>query len=496
MLRIILAVLFFMLPLSARAELDLSGFGRIPIAHEGRIKPLAVFAQIHLNQFSDGNYSTKAATQWLAGVLFAPEASSALRIFELDDKEWAKTLELPLQKNYSFDQLNAAFVKKRDLVLSLQKNDPDNALLTLYGRVTAFEQIKDVFASDPKRRAQNVYFRVVPLGDDWVTPAQSDGRNLSTAWAAMKNAWEKQDEAAFAKVAETLSKSGFSLEIFYRNAHPYFLSLLFYVLALAAAFLMPQYRLAPPAFVGLGLAAHAIGILCRMIILGRPPVSTLYESILFVGLISTAFLFLQALRHRETVTVKHAAALGAVLQCMGFLFSDGDDSLKILQAVLDTKFWLATHVVIITIGYAFCLLASVAAHVSLITGKTSDRPMGFSIAALALVTFGTVLGGLWADQSWGRFWGWDPKENGALLIILWLTWLLHGRLTKQITPVFLSIGLAALSIIVALSWVGVNLLSVGLHSYGFTGGMTAGLFGFIAAQTALLSFLGWKNHAQ
>src|SRR5690606_4210840 len=136
----------------------------------------------------------------------------------------------------------------------------------------------------------------------------------------------------------------------------------------------------------------------------------------------------------DKTTLVSAALLGGVLQITGLFFAGEDDNHKVLQAVLDTKFWLAVHVVVITSGYAACLLSSAAAHALLIGGVTGHlkKPLthplrrhaqGLGIIALCLVTLGTVLGGIWADQSWGRFWGWDPKENGALLIILWITWL-------------------------------------------------------------------------
>jgi len=111
------------------------------------------------------------------------------------------------------------------------------------------------------------------------------------------------------------------------------------------------------------------------------------------------------------------------------------------------------------------------------------------LVALLLTSVGTVLGGIWADQSWGRFWGWDPKENGALLIVLWLIWIQHGRQSGHIRPLAYVAGMAALNIIVALAWFGVNLLGVGLHSYGFTSGIASGLALFCIAETMIILLL-------
>jgi ABC-type transport system involved in cytochrome c biogenesis permease subunit len=100
----------------------------------------------------------------------------------------------------------------------------------------------------------------------------------------------------------------------------------------------------------------------------------------------------------------------------------------------------------------------------------SDLIYGITCFALLLSFFGTVLGGLWADDSWGRFWGWDPKENGALMIVLWNAAILHARwagIARQH-------GIAAMAVlgcaVTIWSWEGVNQLGIGMHSYGFSEG--------------------------
>jgi hypothetical protein len=106
-----------------------------------------------------------------------------------------------------------------------------------------------------------------------------------------------------------------------------------------------------------------------------------------------------------------------------------------------------------------------------------------------------VLGGLWADDSWGRFWGWDPKENGALMIVLWNALVLHARWGKMISER----GLACLAvfgnIITAWSWFGVNQLGIGLHSYGFSDGLTIGLIAFVATQLAVIAATAMPDRA-
>jgi hypothetical protein len=93
-----------------------------------------------------------------------------------------------------------------------------------------------------------------------------------------------------------------------------------------------------------------------------------------------------------------------------------------------------------------------------------------------------MLGGIWADQSWGRFWGWDPKENGALVIVLWNAIILHARWGGYARERGIMAMAIVGNIITSLSWFGVNMLGVGLHSYGFMDGAFRALMGFIASQ--------------
>jgi cytochrome c biogenesis factor len=177
---------------------------------------------------------------------------------------------------------------------------------------------------------------------------------------------------------------------------------------------------------------------------------------------------------------------------------DGD-SLEMLRAVLDTNIWLATHVVVVTLGYSATFLSGFLGIVYIARGlltKSFDQETSKSLARMiygvvcfaTLFSFtGTILGGIWADQSWGRFWGWDPKENGALLIVLWNAIILHARWGGYARER----GVAALAvfgnIVTSLSWFGVNMLGVGLHSYGFMDHAFGPLMLFIISQLLIVA---------
>jgi ABC-type transport system involved in cytochrome c biogenesis permease subunit len=174
------------------------------------------------------------------------------------------------------------------------------------------------------------------------------------------------------------------------------------------------------------------------------------------------------------------------------------DTLEMMRAVLDSNFWLATHVVVITIGYSATYLAGFLAIIYVGRGvftrsldqatadSLSRMVYGITCFATLFSLVGTILGGIWADQSWGRFWGWDPKENGALIIVIWNAIILHARWGGLAR----TRGIMALAIfgniVTSWSWFGTNMLGVGLHSYGFMDQAFVALVAFVASQLILI----------
>jgi ABC-type transport system involved in cytochrome c biogenesis permease subunit len=170
-----------------------------------------------------------------------------------------------------------------------------------------------------------------------------------------------------------------------------------------------------------------------------------------------------------------------------------------LQAVLDTNIWLATHVVAITTGYSAMFLAGMLAIIYIVRGvftrslkkETADSLARMTYGVVCFATLfsfvGTVLGGIWADQSWGRFWGWDPKENGALIIVLWNALILHARWGGMVKERGLVNMALVGNIVTSWSWFGVNMLNIGLHSYGFMDAAFRWLMAFVASQLLLIA---------
>jgi ABC-type transport system involved in cytochrome c biogenesis permease subunit len=293
-------------------------------------------------------------------------------------------------------------------------------------------------------------------------------------------------------------------EYLFNRAQPFLQAMVLYVLVLIFAlfsWLKWPKTLGKTAVILLVCAflLHTVGLLARMYLQGRPPVTNLYSSALFVGWGSVLLcLFLERF-YKNGIGSVCASTIGFVTLLIAHNLQLDGDSLEMLRAVLDTNVWLATHVVMVTLGYSSVALAGFLGIIYILRGffttsfnvttATSLSRMMYGVTCFAtLFSFvGTILGGIWADQSWGRFWGWDPKENGALLIVLWNAIILHARWGGFIRERGLAVMSVFGNIVVSLSWFGVNMLGVGLHSYGFMDQAFGTLMAFIASQLAVMA---------
>jgi cytochrome c-type biogenesis protein CcsB len=265
---------------------------------------------------------------------------------------------------------------------------------------------------------------------------------------------------------------------------------------------------------------HTFGLVYRMVLEGRPPVTNLYSSAIFIGWATMILGLILERIYRVGIGSLVGSFAGFVTLLIAQNLAIGGDTMEMLRAVLDTNFWLATHVVVITLGYASTFFAGLLAILYVFLGvftpnlspvrdiqaKASAKAparapalpqpelgkalskMVYGVVCFAtLFSFvGTVLGGIWADQSWGRFWGWDPKENGALLIVLWNAVILHARWGGIVRDRGI-MNLAIFgNIVTSFSWFGVNMLGIGLHSYGFMDAAFKWLMIFIGSQVAII----------
>ena len=247
------------------------------------------------------------------------------------------------------------------------------------------------------------------------------------------------------------------------------------------------------------LLVHTWALGTRMYIMGRPPVTNLYSSAIFIGWGCVLLcLILETIYHNGIGTL--VASVTGFLSLILAQYLDVGDTMEVLRAVLDTNFWLATHVVCITLGYTATFVAGFLGIAYITLGfatplmrtaipsrRLADMIYGVACFATLLSFVGTVLGGIWADQSWGRFWGWDPKENGALLIVIWNALILHARWGGMIKDRGLAVLAVVGNMVTGWSWFGTNQLGVGLHAYGFNDKLATGLVVFWISQ---LVFIG------
>lgn len=367
-------------------------------------------------------------------------------------------------------------------------------------------------------------------------------KKIQAIFVELLKAYQRSDSEAFAQQSELLrsevqgaalavgswptSGTGDLLaEVRFNRARPFFWSWILYLLAGLAWFV--PLRLARQkagsrkgwgraaeglalALSAAGTALHVGGMVLRSYLAGRPPVTNMYESVIWVSFGVMLFAWILWALSKRPPVVLFAASWVATL-CM--LSADAsptvlDPSIRPLVPVLRSNLWLTIHVLTITLGYAAFALTLGLANGALVqflrislgrlkgAAKTelelriralnqlTYRAMQFGVVLLAA---GTILGGVWADYSWGRFWGWDPKEVWALIALLTYLAVLHGRYTSWVGPFGFSVLSVACFSAVLMAWYGVNfVLGVGLHSYGFSSGGLGAVAGFLAVQTAFV----------
>jgi ABC-type transport system involved in cytochrome c biogenesis permease subunit len=547
------------LPQGKAKGFDVDAFGRLPVLEGGRVKPIDTTARnallmIRGQQSFRFEDRTIGADEWLLDVLFRPEVADTQPVFVINDPEVLGLMGLQQTSNRYFpfttlaphlDEIQRQAMAAQGIEAQ-QRTRFQSAVLNLFERAYLYYKLKNTMQLPGSPLAAELAFvknekasqRHAALADlaqfRPLAPApgttgdggwRSVGEGLRAAangavdpafgpWARLSVAYSAQDPASFNRaVAEIAAVNAASRpdvvaqashEVVFNRAQPFYVGMVIYVLALLVLFASWAWKrelLQPIAFglVVAGAVVHTAGLVSRIVLQGRPPVTNLYSSAVFVGWGAVLLAVVMERIYRKGFGTAVAAACGfASLIVAHHLTGDGD-TMEMMRAVLDSNFWLATHVVTITIGYSGTFLAGAIAIGYTLRKHLVRKPdpgmtsamvgMAYGVICFALFFsfLGTVLGGIWADQSWGRFWGWDPKENGALLIVLWNAIILHARWGRYVQER----GIMAMAIfgnvITSLSWFGVNMLGVGLHSYGFMDSAFWALAAFIGTQLVAMA---------
>jgi ABC-type transport system involved in cytochrome c biogenesis permease subunit len=528
------------------APFDLSAFGKIPVNFDGRAMPMDTLARTALKLTHSSEIlvtdektnATVAPIQWLIDVMAKPDIGQAYPTFRIDNPDLLNALGLDSTKKFfSFNDLKAHEDKLQQQLDQAMAARRAGTLDSADLATRKASELADHLMVFIRIRDQSDLFVIPPLekGQNWQSVGQAlqafndaGVRNPAlVAFFQLIDDYAHGDSADFNSAAAgylrlldeklPVTQPKIVYEAFLNHFDPFFLCLFFYVLVFLlgiGSWLGWTRTLSSAAFAVLAVTwcVHTFGLVSRIYISGRPPVTNLYSSAVFIawGAVLTAMV-LEVL-YRNGIGCVVGAALGFCSLLIAQVLSVQGDTMEQLRAVLDTNFWLWTHVPCVTVGYlataavgmlgvTYILLGIFTRLLTVDVRKDMAR-MIYGVACFAILFsfVGTILGGIWADQSWGRFWGWDPKENGAILIVLINAILLHARWGGLVrVKGMMALGVVG-NIIVSWSWFGTNMLGVGLHSYGFMEKAFPVLVGFVISQLLIigLSFIPlryWRSFA-
>ena len=499
----LLSLLFLSLSLSSGSALaqnkasladNDSAYDTLLIQHRGRVKPFLSFAQeltaslTGRNSVSLPDHGKIGSRQLILSLWRKPAGWENEPIILVEDPALRKTLHLPPETRHFPPRALATQPQLADLTRqadAARASGPQTEIPPLALAAQTVSLRLRIFSS----RISGDAFRVVP---------PSSGSPAEAPWSTARYPNDLPDLLEAQKRAD-LPSTKIQLEVAYLKFHPFRLSwitwLLSSIVLLAAGRKKDSSLLSlGSALAWLGLFLLIAGFAIRIWISGRPPVTNMYESILWVAFGAGLFAVIFSIRHRTSIYLLAASPI-IILSLIASDLQPAvlDPSLNPLVPVLRSNFWLTTHVLTITLSYGAFALATALAHFLIIRSIRSKTLPSLDDAWLLhlyrclqigvfLLAVGVILGGVWANYSWGRFWDWDPKETWALIALMAYIILLHGRLGGWWGGYGLAVGSIASFLTILMAWYGVNfVLGKGLHSYGFGNGgqLYVGLFALI-----------------
>ncbi len=527
------------------------------VQHDGRCLPLDTLARDLVSTVT-GKESPRGADPVLLLLGWALDGSAwqETPLFSVGNASLRAELELSVERTrFGYNELVAnprihALVEQEDSGAADHKPDPLQAKVRkLHERLVAFQRVSvgEAIRFIPEAEGQDRPWR----SNGWL--AQADGaefKALRQAWADLGAAWRLDDAKAFAVAATQVvaeaqrfpghrpTAAKIATELRYNRLHTFRQAwILLAISALLTALSLPVRRrwldgLAMTVSLA-GFAVFTYGLLLRWTIAGRIPASDMYESLLFLSWGAAAFAVVAFVCFRHRSVPLTAAAIGALALCLADCLPLDPFIRPIAPVLLDTV-WMSIHVPVIMISYAVLAIAVLLAHVQIVTtalfparlpliARLDRLQHGYILSGSLLLLAGIATGSMWAASSWGRYWGWDPKEVWSLVALLGYMTVLHVRLDRPrrllwvlgvcavlvlaigsvILPAFTPITpgkLAALAAtpvalayfavargpfataaksimafwLIIMTYVGVNyILGTGLHSYGFGAGAAA-----------------------
>ena len=486
----------------------------IPIQHEGRVKSFDAFSRQTINLITEKEtWNGKPALDSILEALVSQDKIGITPWIKINTPELLSYLGLPEDRNFfAFNEIYPSLDKLQTLVKQARaKRDADlrPSLLeqkaeTLYERMITVKQLMT---------GESVRVIPPPAGENvWLSPYDSQGpfaerfKHLMDAYGEKKYDSFALEAREWTRDAHEATSGKFrlsaALEILYLKARPFQCAWVAYLLSFLSLSVFKRYGasrlLGGPALIT-AIFFHTGGLVLRILILSRPPVSNMYESMIYMNwvLIAAAVVFSVIRKNWSAASV--GALISAIVMIYGNLLPI-DTSLEVLVPVLRSNYWLTIHVMTIVSSYGILGLAMGLGHRHLfldVSGKWRKKDIAESAELIyrviqigvLLLGIGTVLGGVWANESWGRFWGWDPKETWALITFLGYLVVIHLKYAKVLSPFTLALGAILGFELVLMTWYGVNfVLGRGLHSYGRGSGGIAWVLYFLLFEAF---FVGW-----
>lgn len=542
------------MPVADSSSLDLKQWGLLAIQDGGRRKPIDTFSRETLIKTTGrSTYTDARGRRW--------QANDFLLSMLLDTHDWKNepmilvsvgqlTEKLGLdktQRRFSFAQLTALpelnrlageahALKRADKPLDRLQNE----VLSVTERLTIFAHILEgkAFLLVPAPEKKTDAWVVPPDYGEYYSaaqfdPIQKDLRTLAEGYTKADTFLLSRSATQLREGLRALSpkvypeESTLRLEYFYNHWDGFYRAAWCYGIALVLLAIAHTRRAsgtgsgpAPSGKAGMrgilpklgliaavaGLVFQTSGIVMRCMIAGRPPVTNMYESIIWVSFAVLFFGMIFFLRYRASVYLLGALPVSLVALLLVHQMPIAmPASIDPLVPVLRDNFWLTIHVLTITLSYAAFALAMGFGHILLFryardpVAARADQSMHFWLyrvlqLGVLLLAAGTILGGVWANYSWGRFWGWDPKETWALIALLCYILTLHGRLAGWWTQFGLVVASVVCFLAVLMAWYGVNfVLGKGLHSYGFGLGGETYVASFVVADLLFVGFAIWRH---
>ncbi len=477
-------------------------------------------------------------TEWVLAMLSDPARWRAERVIKVTHAGLRQAVNLPDAPDqlYSFQELvgHDGFLTAADAVHEKLRKDREAQLDPIEREISQLYEslsvLSGIFSGESLRMVPHpndpaaTWFSLADLEKADVPQVQRVKALVAALVVAYREGDRANVETASAALGKRLAEMSPSVypaardirtEVHYNRFKPFRMAWLLYLLGFLA--LLASFPLASGAASGTGMAlvvaafaVHAYGMFLRMMISGRPPVTNMYESVIWVAWGAVLF----ALVFEAVYKVRYFAVCAAALAVLCLILADNvpilNGAIDPLVPVLRDNMWLTVHVLTITLGYAAFTLAMGLGHLNLglyffAPGRAAlfkDLSL-FLYRALQVGTLflavGTALGGIWASYSWGRFWGWDPKETWAFIALLGYLAILHGRLLGWIKDFGMAVGSILGYLGILMAWYGVNfVLGTGLHSYGFGSGGYAYVGGFVAFELFVIvaALLRRRNELQ